>query len=58
MSNTTKASAGYFFVMAGLGPAINGPDTAAPEGMDARDKHGHDVFEFSATAGQQGRIAP
>ena len=57
MCHMTKASASYSLVMAGLVPAIHEPRTAAQEGVDARDKHGHDVFEFSAAAGEEVRIA-
>ena len=54
--HSTRALAASSFVMAGLGPAIHGPRAAAQEGVDARNKSGHDVSEFAATAGGQGRI--
>lgn len=58
MSDTTRASAAFSFVMAGLGLAILGPQAAAQEGVDTRNKSGHDVFEFAATASGKGRIRP
>ena len=54
MCHTTKASATYSFVMAGLVPAIHGSRAAAQEGGDARDKHGHDVSEFPPMTDEQG----
>jgi hypothetical protein len=54
MSDRTRASAIYCFVMAGLVPAIHGPRAAAQERVDARDKHGHDVSEFPSMAGGHG----
>jgi hypothetical protein len=56
MRDSTRASAACSFVMAGLVPAIHGPQAAAQEGVDARNKSGHDVSEFTATAGGKGRI--
>jgi hypothetical protein len=58
MRDSTRASATCSFVMAGLVPAIHGPQAAAQEGVDARDKSGHDMSEFVAAAGEQRRIRP
>ena len=55
MSHTTRALATCSFVMGGLVPAIYGPQAAAQEGVDARNKSGHDMSEFMAAAGGQGR---
>jgi hypothetical protein len=56
MRDLTRASATCSFVMAGLVPAIHGPQAAAQEGVDARNKSGHDVSEFAVTEGEQRRI--
>jgi hypothetical protein len=55
MRDSTRASAACSFVMAGLVLAIHGPQAAAQEGVDARNKSGHDVSEFTVTADGQGR---
>ena len=55
MRDSPRASATCSFVMAGLVPAIHGPQAAAQEGVDARNKSGHDMSEFVAAAGGQGR---
>jgi hypothetical protein len=59
MGQTTRASAPSSFVLAGLGPAIHvfaSHRIARRGGVDARNKSGHDVFEYSVTEGRQGRV--
>ncbi len=58
MRASTRASAAPSFVMAGLGLAIHGPQAAAQEGVDTRNKSGHGVSEFAARASGKGRIRP
>jgi hypothetical protein len=41
----------YFFVMAGLVPAIHVFVDPEKEGVDARDKPGHDVMESLLSGG-------
>jgi hypothetical protein len=52
MSDATRASASYSFVIAGLVPAIH----VFAASVDARHKAGHDVSGFVVAVGGLGRI--